>query len=198
MGQGRRPPQRRRRRTARWVVGGALLLALLVGVLAVPLTVVPETVAAPSESDVVVVLAGGRGERLATAQDLMDRQIGAPGPLLAISNGHAPEWPQANELCGTAARDYSVVCFEPEPQTTGGEARAVAEMAQALGADRVAIVTSTYHATRARMLTERCLPDGVELEVVGAPARGDLPYKVRASVRELVALAGAVVRGGDC
>jgi uncharacterized SAM-binding protein YcdF (DUF218 family) len=175
-----------------------LLFALAVGVVAVPLTVVPETVAAPSESDVVVVLAGGRGERLDTALALMDRQIGAPGPLLAISNGDAPEWPQANELCGTAGPDYSVVCFEPDPQTTRGEAMAIAGMAETLGAHRIAIVTSTYHATRARLLVERCLPDGVELEVVAAPVRGDLPHKVRASLRELMALAGAVVRGGEC
>ncbi len=191
-------PSGRGRRGARWVFGGALLLALLLGVVAVPLTLVPETVAVPSDADVVVVFAGGRGERLAAAKGIMDREVGAPGSLLAISNGEAPEWPEANELCGTAGRDYSVVCFEPEPNTTRGEARAVAELAAAVRGERVAIVTSTYHATRARLLTERCLPEGVEVEMVGAPVRGDVGYSVRSSARELVALAGMVLDGGEC
>jgi uncharacterized SAM-binding protein YcdF (DUF218 family) len=97
---------------------------------------------APGRADAVVVLAGGRGERLARARALMDRDV---APTLAISNG----------TCGAPHR-YHMICFQPEPQTTRGEAEAIRRLARANGWNRIVVVTSTYHVTRARILVQRC------------------------------------------
>ena len=113
-------------------------------------------------ADAVVLFAGGEGERLAEARRLMARRV---APLLAISNGRDPNWPQANRLCEGGAR-FAVLCFQPEPNRTRGEARAVRRLARERGWRSVVVVTSTYHVTRARLLVERCY-DG-ELRVVGA------------------------------
>ena len=118
---------------------------LLLG-LAVPTAryvVWPET-DPPARADAVVVLAGG-DERLPAALGLMDRRV---APVLVVSRGHP-------DVCGSEAR-YEVVCFRPEPDRTQGEARAAAHLADERRWRSLVVVTSRYHATRARMLFRRC------------------------------------------
>lgn len=178
------------------MVAAAVVIVLVLTLAALPLTVFPESAAVPSEPDVVVVLAGGKGERLATARTLMDRAVGPPAGLLLISNGDAPGWPEANAMCGTAAESYAIACFRPRPDTTAGEARVLGELARAQGWDRIAIVTSTYHATRARMRVERCVD--AQVEIVAAASDGPLLDRVRTSAREMVALARDLLDAGEC
>ncbi len=80
---------------------------------------------------------------------------------LVISDGRAPGWVEANELCASAA-----VCFRPDPYSTQGEARWIATEAGRRGWDSIVVVTSTYHVRRARMVVERCYEG--RLAVVGA------------------------------
>ena len=99
-----------------------------------------------------MVLAGDH-LRLGKALELMARQV---APTLVISDGRAPGWYRANRLCDGGAR-FRVVCFEPRPYSTRGEARAVARMARRRGWRSVLVVTSRYHVTRARLLFDRCV-----------------------------------------
>src|SRR6478752_6748364 len=79
----------------------------------------------PSHADAVIVLAGGKVPRLEKALDLMRRHV---APVLVISDGRDPHWPQANRLCdGQAA--FEVLCFRAQPYSTRGEAETVARMA---------------------------------------------------------------------
>jgi uncharacterized SAM-binding protein YcdF (DUF218 family) len=73
-------------------------------------------------------------------------------PKLVISDGLDPEWPQANRLC----RSGRAICFTPDPYSTQGEARWIGREAKERGWDSIAVVTSTYHVRRARMIVERC------------------------------------------
>ncbi len=180
----------------RWIGAMTLLLVLLLTAVALPLTVFPESVAVPREADVVVVLAGGKGERLGRALGLMNRPSGAPAPLLLLSNAEDPPDKIINALCGTAEADYSVACFKPDPVTTAGEARAIGFLAQGQDWDRIALVTSTYHATRARRRVERCV-DAEVLVVTATPPPG-LLERAEASLRELLALARDALDGGEC
>jgi uncharacterized SAM-binding protein YcdF (DUF218 family) len=107
---------------------------------------------APERADAVVIFAGGRGERLAAAERLMDAGL---APNLVIPNGTAPEWPAGNRSC-SADLPYEVHCPRPEPDTTRGEARAIASLAEEKGWTRVIVVTSSYQLTRARLLLGRC------------------------------------------
>ena len=57
----------------------------------------------------------------------------------------------------------------PDARTTAGNARAVAAAAKALEADEVVLVTSSWHARRARLLVRALLPPHVRLSVVTSP-----------------------------
>ena len=109
---------------------------------------------APLHADAVVVLSGGR-ERLPPALRLIRRGV---APVLAISSvGRTPHWPLGHELC--RARRYAkarVLCFAAVPYSTRGEAETVARLARQRGWQRLVVVTSRFHTTRARMLFRRC------------------------------------------
>ena len=140
----------------------ALLVAALIGA-SIALFLFPAQ-GAPARADAVVVLSGTRGTRLAKALELMRDGI---APVLVISND--PETPvrEAIHLCRAGrGPTYQVVCFEPHPDSTRGEAEAVGKLAAAHGWKSVVLVTSGFHVTRARMLFRRCY-DG-KLDAVGA------------------------------
>jgi uncharacterized SAM-binding protein YcdF (DUF218 family) len=118
----------------------------------------------PARADAVVVLSGTRGTRLAKALELMKKGI---APVLVISND--PETPvrEAIHLCRRGrGPTYRVVCFEPHPDSTRGEARAVGRLAASRGWKSIVLVTSHFHVTRARMLFRRCY--GGTIDAVGA------------------------------
>ncbi len=113
----------------------------------------------PADADAIVVLSGGRGHRLAEGQKLVREGV---SDTLVISDGLAPGWDEANRLC----RSGRAICFTPDPYSTQGEARWIAQEARERGWDSVVVVTSSYHVPRARMIVRRCYHDG--LAVVGA------------------------------
>jgi uncharacterized SAM-binding protein YcdF (DUF218 family) len=190
------PDRRRAGRLARGALATVLVVGLLLGLLALPLTVFPDSVAVPRDADVVVVLGGGQGERIATARALMDRTVGPPAGLLLLSDVGPAVGDGPNPLCGTAEPGYAIACFVPDPLTTAGEAEAIGRLAERQGWERIAIVTTSYHVTRARARVARC----VEAEVVAVAAAPDLPLLERSgkSVRELAALARDALEGDAC
>jgi uncharacterized SAM-binding protein YcdF (DUF218 family) len=131
------------------------------------LFVSPHEDSPPAHADAVVVLSGARNVRLDPALALIRRGI---APVLAISGAHQDtKWHKARRLCAAGRFDGArVVCFTPRPFSTRGEARAVARLARAAGWQRVVVVTSVFHVTRARLLFRRCYHG--HLWVVGARA----------------------------
>jgi uncharacterized SAM-binding protein YcdF (DUF218 family) len=121
---------------------------------------------APGQADAVVVLSGGRDSRLEPAVRLVERKV---APVLVISGaGYDPEWQTARHLCAGGASGYRVVCFDPHPYSTHGEAEAIARLARANGWTRLDVVTSRYHVFRAGMLVRRCYHD--HLAMIGTPS----------------------------
>jgi uncharacterized SAM-binding protein YcdF (DUF218 family) len=108
----------------------------------------------PGHADAVVVLAGGRGPRLARGLALVRRGV---APVLVVSDAWAATWPEGNRLCAGRPAPAPVVCFHPDPYATRGEAEGFARLARARGWKSVLVVSSRYHIARARMLFERCL-----------------------------------------
>jgi uncharacterized SAM-binding protein YcdF (DUF218 family) len=110
----------------------------------------------PAHADAVVVLAGGGNHRLDPALKLVQRGV---APVLAISSAFKdPKWRKAHRLCRgeDGPTRFHVLCFLAVPYSTRGEARTVARLAREHGWQRIVVVTSTYHVTRARMLFRRC------------------------------------------
>jgi len=101
-------------------------------------------------ADAVVVPSGDYGERAAAALRLIDR--GVASTLVLVGE---PDSQAFQDLCRGGQR-FEVVCLRPHPDNTRAEARATAQLARTRAWRTVAVVTSTYHVTRARVLWERC------------------------------------------
>jgi len=112
----------------------------------------------PERPDAIVILGGSAVERTALGLELRDRH----GGLLVLPPSIVPHAASLGVHCGG-----DVICTTPDPDTTAGEARVVAELAAEHGWDELAVATTRFHSTRARVLFRQCLGDRVN--VVGAP-----------------------------
>jgi len=108
----------------------------------------------PARVDAVLVLAGGHGERERIGERLARQGI---APVLVFSDGGRPG-PSSDRLCRQRIASVRILCIRPLTSTTRGEATAFAELAAREGWRSVAVVTTTYHVRRARLLLDRCYP----------------------------------------
>jgi uncharacterized SAM-binding protein YcdF (DUF218 family) len=131
---------------------GALLVAWIVATAF--LFVWPQT-DPPGHANAVVVLAGGRNWRLDPALKLVRDGV---APVLVISGvGFDRRWRKARFLCSHPHRGgFRVLCPNPDPYSTRGEARMIEGLARRYGWRKVDVVTSRYHVFRAGMLIRRC------------------------------------------
>lgn len=115
---------------------------------------------APGRADAVVVLSGSKHARLDRALEVMRDRV---APVLVISAGMDRRRPEANRLCKAGhGQGFRVLCFEPDPDSTRGEAEEVGRLARENAWRRVLLVTSRFHVTRARMLFDRCIAGDVD------------------------------------
>ncbi len=103
----------------------------------------------PGRANAVVVLSGGKNDRLPEGIELVRRGV---APLLVISDGRT----YAPRLCAGETSGFRVLCFRPDPYSTRGEAEEIARLAHARRWRSVVVVTSRYHVFRARVLFRRC------------------------------------------
>jgi uncharacterized SAM-binding protein YcdF (DUF218 family) len=140
----------------------------------------PATAQSPV-GDAIFVHAGGNGERLRTALTLFEEGV---APVIVVSNpgGRSSQVPPG--LCGSAA---FVMCVTPPTVDTAGEARVLGAVVDEQGWDRVVVVTSDYHVSRAAMLDRSCTE--ATIDAVAAPARRRQPLVTPARIQETVGLA---------
>ena len=117
----------------------------------------------PVSADAVVMLAGGRGERLDRALALIEADV---APVLVIMNGTG--WSKGREACLATDLEFEVLCPD-DAETTREEAQEIALLADEHGWTSVTLVTSDYHMHRASTLVNRCF-DG-EVSRVAAENR---------------------------
>jgi hypothetical protein len=145
------------------------LVVLARVVVAVPLVAFVLFVRPPTADvdavDAVGALAGGAGERLRVARELVEDDGAAS--VLVLSYG-------PSSLCA-GDHPYEVICFVPDPSTTAGEAREVGRLADEHGWSSLAVVTSTHHVTRSRVLVGQC----TDAEVAMVDAGSALPTQTR-------------------
>lgn len=142
--------------------------------------------------DAVVIFAGGRGERLQLAEKLMDQGV---APVLVIPNGLVPGWQQGSRAC-TEDRPYQVRCLWPDPDTTRGEARVIAALAEENSWETLLAVTSSYQLSRAGWLLSRCF-EGEVLTTRAQPELGPLEWAERIG-HEWLAWSRAATVERDC
>ena len=168
-----------RRRSGRLLPRLGVVALLLGCVVAVTTVLMWPRDDVPEQPDVIVVLGGGRGERLPLGIELRDRY----DATLVLSASARGEGYNLGLRC-----DVDAICVRPYPLTTAGEAATIEALAQSYHWDHVTVVTSRFHTTRARVLFRQCF--GNRVSVVGArPAeRRGPPTYVRETVGTLAAL----------
>ena len=152
------------------------MLALALLWLAACFLVVAEpSVDAPVHSDAILVLGPPNVDgRLDEALRLAS--AGYAGTLV-ISIGWAPAR-RSIAACHNDNPAYQVICFEPNPTTTRGEAEEIGSLARAHHWSSVLVVTSRYHVSRARLIVKRCMPGTVRMVAVrGGMSLGDWAYQ---------------------
>lgn len=123
----------------------------------------------PSRVDAIVMLAGP-GDRLPVAVGLA-RQHRAP--VLVVSRGHLGY----GGPCPGSVPGVRIVCFEPDPSDTRGEAEYAGRLAAARGWHSLALVVTREQATRARILMHRC-HDGPVYVITAPRPWYDWPYQI--------------------
>ena len=159
------------RRTARAVAlaGAGLAVAAAVGVAVVAVRAEAVGVRAPVTDAPLgvgpVMVLGGGPERVEAALAL--DAVATEGRELIASAGAAVD---LVERFGGDCAAAGVRCVTPDPLTTRGEARLAATLAAAEGWPALTVVTSDWHAQRARRHLRACLdPLGVPVAVVAVP-----------------------------
>ena len=122
------------------------------------------------QSDAVVVIAGGP-LRLQKGIDLVEQKV-APILIVSVPRGVWAYKTESPNICDEK-RSFEVICFQPDPESTQGEARAVQRIAAARHLRSVIVVTSYFHVSRARLEMRRCYHG--RLAVIGTPLNN--PWK---------------------
>jgi uncharacterized SAM-binding protein YcdF (DUF218 family) len=107
----------------------------------------------PSHADAVVILGSPENnDRIEAAESLLADHV---SNQLVISL-NSPNQRHAYRTCQHPPAGVTVTCFQPNPSTTQGEAEEVRRLAAQHGWKSVAVVTSTFHVSRARYIFSRC------------------------------------------
>ncbi len=155
------PPRHQRVSRARrpWrrplVAEAVVVVAFLV--LSAVLFVWPRT-DAPRKVDAIVVLGGGN-DRVTKGLKLASEGY---APTLLIST----PYPSA---CRYRIPRISVICFQPSPETTQGEARYVANLASERHWRQIIVVSGTAQTLRARLRFDRCYHGTALFDPAGSP-----------------------------
>ncbi len=164
------------------VVAVALVVLLFVGATA-RIFVWPELPPLPDRADAIVEL-GGENDygRDSVALELARAH---KAPLLIQSTRPADT---LSDTCLPPVPGVRILCFNPVPDTTRGEARYIGQLAAQLHWTSVIIVTTPDQAWRARLRVSRCFHGSVYVSTAPLPASDwirQVPYQWLASVKAL-------------
>jgi uncharacterized SAM-binding protein YcdF (DUF218 family) len=134
-----------------------------------------------TQSDLIVVLGGNQDRvRVRTALEL-GNQYPTSTLLMSVYPGDC-----ARLTAGTKAK---IVCFQPKPFTTQGEARYATAYAKAHGSKSMLVIVTADQLSRARIRFERCWKGTLAVHAVDAPLRSvlhQLPYENAAMAKALI------------
>lgn len=93
--------------------------------------------------------------------------------MLVVSQG----WHGYGGPCPAAVPGVKLICFDPNPGNTRGEAEFVGQLAKRYHWRSVVLVAAREQDTRARILAERCFTGSVYAITAPLPL-GDWPYQI--------------------
>jgi uncharacterized SAM-binding protein YcdF (DUF218 family) len=132
----------------------------------------------PAHVSAIVMLAGP-GARLSMALRLANERRAS---FLAISRGHDGY----GGPCPARVRRVRLICFDPVPASTRGEAEVVGRLARTHHWRSLVLVTNTAQDSRARERMKRCFPGHVYVVTVPVPLAswpGQIAYEWAATLK---------------
>jgi uncharacterized SAM-binding protein YcdF (DUF218 family) len=160
----------------------AVLALVVFGVATVRLFVLPDLAPLPAHADAIIELAGP-GIRDAATMELVHE---GKAPVVVQSTVAAEA---GTHTCLPQTPGVEVLCFNPDPGTTLGEARYIGQVAAQRHWQSVIIVTTPDHALRAQLRVGRCFPGTIYVATSPLPWFDwfkQIPYQWAASVKALV------------
>jgi uncharacterized SAM-binding protein YcdF (DUF218 family) len=163
------------------VLATMLVVMVACGGLTARLFIWPSLPPVPDQADAIFILGGpNMRDRDRTALRLAEAGV-AP---IVVKSTIVDEVIYDN--CLRRVPGVEVLCIHPEPFTTRGEARALADLAEERGWDSVIIITTPDHAWRANVRVGRCY-DGAVYTVTSHLPRsmwpGQIIYQWAATVK---------------
>jgi hypothetical protein len=172
---------RPRRKFWRWATITLLVIVVVVSAATARLFVWPDQGMPPRVG--AIVMLNGPGDRLTTALDLAWQHR---APFVVISRG-SPVFGHGGD-CAPPIPNVRVICFDPSPATTRGEAEFVGRLARKYHWQSVVLVTITPQDSRARLRVERCFTGPVYVVTASLPWTSwpyEIPYEWAAFVKAL-------------
>jgi uncharacterized SAM-binding protein YcdF (DUF218 family) len=123
----------------------------------------------PARVSAIVMLAGS-GDRMPVALRLAREH---KAPVLVVSQGNQGY----GGPCPAQPPRMKLICFDPDPADTRGEAEFVGKLARQYHWTSVVVVVTRPQATRARVLMERCFSGPVYVATAALPP-SSWPYQV--------------------
>jgi uncharacterized SAM-binding protein YcdF (DUF218 family) len=123
----------------------------------------------PARVDAIVVLAGP-GTRLPVGVQLARE---GRAPVLVVSQGHLGY----GGSCPAPITGVRIICFDPNPADTRGEAEHVEELAKRYGWHSITVVATSEQATRARLIVGRCFNGSIYV-ITGSMPWQQVPYQI--------------------
>jgi uncharacterized SAM-binding protein YcdF (DUF218 family) len=165
----------------------AAVMALVVGLVLVTVRLFVWPAEGMPASVSAIVMLAGPGDRLPVALQLAREHR---APVLVVSQG----WQGYGGPCPQAPTAVKLICFDPDPGNTRGEAEFAGQLAERYHWRSVVLVTTRAQDTRARIIMGRCF--GGSIYVVTAPLPASAwPYQIAYGWG---ALAKALVVQRDC
>jgi len=162
----------------RWITALVAVLIIAFCVLSAQLFVWPST-GMPVRVDAIVVI-GGLGDRVDYGMQLA-REDKASYLVFSKGLGWIPPG-----ICTESVGSAKVLCFQPSPDTTQGEAEGTARLAKQYGWRSIAVVTTRDQAWRARLWFGRCFTGHIysaTAPLSWARALTVIPYEWGATVK---------------
>jgi hypothetical protein len=123
----------------------------------------------PTSVDAIVMLAGP-GNRLPVALQLARKHVAS---VLVVSRG----WQGYGGPCPATIPDVKLICFDPDPGDTSGEAEFTGRLAERYHWKSIVLVTTRGQDTRARMLVGRCFGGSIYVITASLPWN-NWPYEI--------------------
>ncbi len=156
-------------RRRRWLLRSVLALFVL-WLIACFLVVAEPTVNKPAKVDAIVVLGPPGVDGRVTEALSLAKQKYADTVVISVGDGVSVGGPAgARSACRNDNPAYQVICFQPSPTTTRGEAEELGRLVARHHWNSLIVVTSTYHISRGRLIVQRCVP--AKVLMVAAPGK---------------------------